>query len=81
MVDAPHEYRDLICGRHVGLLTGDSTGDLPMAHGQDTTDVLKVGFLNEKQERLPKYIGFVCYDRAILNDQDFEPLLELLRVL
>lgn len=78
--DAPAGLRSLIKGRHIGILCGDGTGDLTMAHGHETSEVLKVGFLNEKaEERLPKYIGPNCYDRVILNDGSFEPVLEVLR--
>jgi 5'-nucleotidase len=78
--DAPAEIRQLLDGRHVGILTGDGTGDLTMAHGHDATDILKFGFLNEKvEERLPKYTGCDAYDRVILNDGSFEPVLDLLR--
>jgi len=80
--DAPAELRQMVSGRHVGLLTGDGTGDLTMAHGHDATEVLKFGFLNEKvEERMPKYIGSDGYDRVILDDGSFEPVLDLLRKL
>jgi len=78
--DAPDTIKTMLEGRKVGLLSGDSTGDLTMAHGIDSTDVLRVGFLNEKvEERLPKYIGRDCYDRVVLNDGNWETLLEILR--
>mmetsp|Transcript_115619 Transcript_115619/g.200739 ORF Transcript_115619/g.200739 Transcript_115619/m.200739 type:complete len:715 (-) Transcript_115619:123-2267(-) len=78
--DAPVDLRNLIKGRHVGILCGDGTNDLSMAHGHETSEVLKVGFLNEKaEERLPKYIGQNCYDRVVLYDGTFEPVLEVLR--
>jgi len=78
--DAPTEIRDMIKGRSVGMLCGDGLGDLTMAHGHQTTDVLKFGFLNEKvEERLPKYVAPDAYDCIVLNDGDFDSVLELLR--
>merc|ERR1719486_614438 len=80
--DAPSEIRQMLDGRNVGILTGDGTGDLTMAHGHDATDTLKFGFLNEKvEERLPKYISADGFDKVILNDGNFEPVLDLLRKL
>lgn len=77
--DAPADLKEMIKGRHIGLLCGDGLGDLTMAHGHDATDVLKFGFLNEKiEDRMPKYIApEQGFDRVILNDGDWKPVLEL----
>mmetsp|Transcript_30034 Transcript_30034/g.69979 ORF Transcript_30034/g.69979 Transcript_30034/m.69979 type:complete len:879 (-) Transcript_30034:22-2658(-) len=78
--DAPPDVQLLLKGRDKVLLCGDGTGDLSIANGLASTDVLKVGFLNEKiSERLPKYICPDGYDRVVLNDGTFEPLLEIVR--
>mmetsp|Transcript_34491 Transcript_34491/g.78726 ORF Transcript_34491/g.78726 Transcript_34491/m.78726 type:complete len:883 (+) Transcript_34491:54-2702(+) len=78
--DAPPDVLLLLEGRDKVILCGDGTGDLTMANGLQTSDVLKIGFLNEKiSERLPKYIGPNGYDRVILNDGTFEPVLEIVK--
>lgn len=78
--DAPQHVEDLIQGRHVGVLCGDGLGDLTMADGHQTTTVLKVGFLNEKiEDRLVQYCSDGAYDRVVLNDGTYEPVLEMLR--
>jgi 5'-nucleotidase len=80
--DAPTSLKHMIAGRHVGLLCGDGLGDLTMADGHDTTTVLRVGFLNEKiDERLEQYCAENAYDRVVLNDGTYEPVLEVLRQL
>lgn len=78
--DAPGDLRKLIEGRHVGILCGDAVNDVHMAQGHETSELLKVGFLNEKAEqRLPNYIGPGGYDRVVLYDGTYEPVLEVLR--
>lgn len=74
--DAPPALKEMIKGRSVGILAGDGLGDLTMAHGHDTTDVLKFGFLNEKvEDRLPNYIAPGGFDRIVLNDGDWGTVL------
>jgi len=78
--NAPGDIHELIKGRHVAVLAGDSTGDLTMADGVETSEILKIGFLNERvDERLAKYTGAGGFDRIVLNDGGFDPLLEVLR--
>jgi len=78
--DAPGDIHELIKGRHVAVLAGDSTGDLTMADGVETSEILKVGFLNERvDERLGKYTSEGGFDRVVLNDGGFDPLLDVLR--
>merc|ERR1712070_1071585 len=81
--DAPDDIRQILAGRDVGVLCGDSLGDLTMAHGHTTTDLLKFGFLNENvDERMGKYIGTrgrEAFDRIILNDGDWSPILDLFK--
>lgn len=80
MQDAPQDVKDLIHGRHVSVLCGDGLGDLTMADGHQTTTVLKVGFLNEKiEERMEQYCADGAYDRVVLNDGTYEPVLDMLR--
>merc|ERR1719198_2744228 len=53
---APPKLKELLEGRHVGILCGDTLGDLTMATGHTTTTLLKVGFLNDKvDERVEQY--------------------------
>jgi len=74
--DAPLDLRQMLKGRDIGILCGDGLGDLTMAHGVETTDVLKFGFLNDKiQERLPKYTAPGGFDKVILNDGTWEAVL------
>jgi len=78
--DAPADVLLLLKGRDKVILCGDGTGDLTMVSGLEASDVLKIGFLNEKiSDRLPKYIGPDGYDRVILNDGTFEPVLEIVK--
>jgi len=74
--DAPADLKKMIEGRNVCILCGDGLGDLTMAHGHETTDVLKFGFLNEKiHDRMPKYIAPDGFDSVILNDGDWSTVL------
>lgn len=80
LCDATADLCEFIRGRHVGILAGDGLSNLTMAIGHETTEVLKLGFLNERMdERLAKYTGDDAYDRVVLNDGGFEPILEVLR--
>merc|ERR1711991_755191 len=77
---APQKLKEMIEGRHVGILCGDSLGDLTMTIGHTTSTLLKVGFLNDKvDERVEQYCRETAYDRVVLGDGTFEPLLEVLR--
>jgi len=79
---APQRLQQLIQGRHSGILCGDTLGDLTMATGHSTTSLMKVGFLNDKiDERLEHFCKENAYDRVILGDGTFEPLLQVLRQL
>merc|ERR1719210_2928596 len=78
--DAPAPLKDMIKNRHVGVLCGDSIGDLTMTSGHETTMVMKFGFLNEKvEERLPNYMNPGGYDHLILNDGSYESVLDIVR--
>jgi 5'-nucleotidase len=75
--DAPHTLREVLKGRDIGVLCGDGLGDLTMATGVETTDVLKFGFLNEKIDaRLPKYAADEGFDRIILHDSHWGAILD-----
>lgn len=54
------------------LLLGDSLGDASMCEGLDIDDQtkIKIGFLNDKVERLPDYLQ--AYDVVLLGDTDFQ---------
>merc|ERR1712032_272797 len=61
--DAPSEMRDFIHGRDMAVIAGDGMGDLTMARGHATTEILKFGFLNEHiDERLEMYTGSHAFD-------------------
>jgi 5'-nucleotidase len=78
--DAPSDLKKFIAGRNFGLLCGDGLGDLTMASGHETKEVLKFGFLNEKvKERYPNYVQPGAYDRLVVKDGTFEPILEVVR--
>jgi HAD superfamily hydrolase (TIGR01544 family) len=53
------------------LLLGDSMGDVTMCEGmaRDPSSILKVGFLNDRVERLGDYLKI--YDLVILDDPGF----------
>jgi HAD superfamily hydrolase (TIGR01544 family) len=63
------------------LLVGDSTGDVHMSEGlQCTADsVIRVGFLNDRVERLPDYLEI--YDVVILGDPGFGLVNSLLETI
>lgn len=80
--DAPSEIKELLRGRNVGVLSGDGLGDLTMADGHPTTILLKFGFLNQNtDERMGQFCSETAFDRVVLNDGTYEPLLEVLRQL
>jgi HAD superfamily hydrolase (TIGR01544 family) len=61
------------------LLLGDSLGDVSMSEGMgiEAANVLRVGFLNDRVERLPQYLE--CYDLVILGDPGFDLPLQIVR--
>lgn len=82
LIDAPADVKRLLQGRCHGVLCGDSLGDLTMASGHNVETLLKFGFLNEKiEERLEQYCHEDAFDRVVLGDGTYEPLLEVLRKL
>jgi len=60
------------------LLFGDSLGDVTMADGTGVCEdnILRVGFLNDRPERLEQYLQ--VYDLVILDDPGFDVPLGLL---
>ena len=58
--DAIHDsdYFKKLDGRDNVILLGDSLGDLKMAEGANATNLLKIGFLNDK---VSVYAFFVIY--------------------
>ena len=58
------------------LLLGDNVSDVNMAKGLDHHNVLRVGFLNDKEERLEQYKQ--AYDVVLLGDGDISFARDLL---
>ncbi|CAM9219930.1 unnamed protein product [Laminaria digitata] len=76
-VVAPYFQREEMQRRGNVVLLGDSLGDLNMAKGAGSGEVLTVGFLNDKvEERLDTYTS--AYDVVILGDGNFDFVLQLL---
>lgn len=67
-----------IAQRDCLLLLGDSLGDISMSEGMKIADdsIIKVGFLNDRVERLPQYLE--SYDMVVLDDPDFSVPIHLL---
>lgn len=61
------------------LLLGDSLGDITMSEGMGISDhhIIKVGFLNDRVERLDQYLE--KYDLVILDDPGFDIPLHIVR--
>ncbi|MDD5192709.1 MAG: hypothetical protein PHX96_06240 [Candidatus Nanoarchaeia archaeon] len=73
-------FYDLIKNRKNVLLLGDSLGDPGMVNGFDYKNLIKVGFLNEKEninKSLESYRKI--YDITILNDGKMDYVNELLK--
>lgn len=67
-----------IAKRDCLLLLGDSLGDISMSEGMQIADdsILRIGFLNDRVERLPQYLE--SYDMVVLDDPDFTVPIHLL---
>lgn len=61
------------------LLLGDSLGDVTMSEGMGIAgeNILRVGFLNDRVERLPQYLE--AYDLVILGDPGFDLPLRIVQ--
>jgi 5'-nucleotidase len=61
------------------LLLGDSLGDVTMSEGmgREEAHIIRVGFLNDRLERLPQYEEI--YDVVILDDPGFEVIINLMK--
>lgn len=72
-----HPYINNINNRKNVLLLGDSLGDVNMAEGIDHNTVLKIGFLNDKVEKLKEEY---CkhYDLIILNDGSLNEVVKII---
>ncbi len=70
------EYLKEIENRKNVILLGDSPGDVLMVKGLDHDNVIKIGFLNGKNEKLGAYKEL--YDVVILEDEGLGFVLELL---
>ena len=78
--DHHREYfrRDDNLSRSNLLLVGDSLGDCVMNDGLHHEHVLKIGYLNDRPERLLDYLGAGNYDMVILGDPSFEIPLSII---
>lgn len=59
------------------LLIGDSLGDLTMSEGIPHDNIIKIGYLNDRPERLPQYVD--AYDIVILGDPSMDVVLRILQ--
>eukprot|EP00904_Undaria_pinnatifida_P008861 jgi/Undpi1/5104/HiC_scaffold_19.g08456.m1 len=76
-VVAPYFRTEQMQRRGNVILLGDSLGDLNMAKGAGSGEVITVGFLNDKvEERLEAYRS--AFDVVILGDGSFDFVLQLL---
>lgn len=75
-LDTDFFRRDDTLQRTSLLLLGDSLGDLKMSQGMtyDVDAALKIGFLNDRPERLPQYLaaGSEGFDLVVLGDPGFQ---------
>ena len=56
-------------------------GDVTMSDGMvfNSESLLRIGFLNDRVERLPQYLE--AYDLVILDDPDFEVPLNIVKLI
>ena len=59
------------------LLIGDSLGDLTMSEGIPHENIIKIGYLNDRPERLPQYVD--AYDIVILGDPSMDVVIRILQ--
>lgn len=58
-----------------------ASGDITMSEGMtfNSEGLLRIGFLNDRVERLPQYLE--AYDLVILDDPDFEVPLNIVKLI
>jgi HAD superfamily hydrolase (TIGR01544 family) len=82
-LETPYFTRTDSSQRQNIVLIGDSLGDITMTEGmidiKDPENVLKIGFLNDRIERLPSYLK--VFDIIILDDPGFDVPLGILHLL
>ena len=72
------DAESLIKDRPNVILIGDSLGDVDMANGVQSNNILKIGFLNEHVDHLlPKYMD--AYDIVTIKDATFNVPNAILR--
>ena len=59
------------------LLLGDSLGDVNMSDGLDFDCCIRIGFLNDREERLPEYLK--NFDVVILGDSNLDYVFNLVK--
>ncbi len=74
---SPFFKRDDLLQRKNLLLIGDSLGDLTMSEGIPHENIIKIGYLNDRPERLPQYVD--AYDIVILGDPSMDVVLRILQ--
>lgn len=77
IVGQNEEIKDKINSRQNILLLGDGLSDLQMSKNMPVKNIIKIGYLNEKEKDL-KEIFLENFDVVILNDQGLEKVNEIL---
>ena len=73
-----HPYFNEVKGRKNVLLLGDKIDDLDMSKGIEHDEIIKIGFLNLKEENKEELLIYSQYfDAVILNDGSLEYVVEL----
>jgi len=77
IVGQNEEIKDKINSRQNILLLGDGLSDLQMSKNMPVKNIIKIGYLNEKEEEL-KEMFLENFDVVILNDQGLDKVNEIL---
>jgi 5'-nucleotidase len=77
IVDQIEEIKSKIADRENIILLGDGLSDLQMSKNMPVKNIIKIGYLNEKEEEL-KEMFLENFDVVILNDQWLDKVNEIL---
>lgn len=77
IVDQNEEIKDKINNRQNVLLLGDGISDLQMSKNMPVKNIIKIGYLNEKEEEL-KEMFLENFDVVILNDGSLDEVNKIL---